>query len=116
MAALDSNHDGKIDAQDPGYAQLSVWANSSGDGNWQPGELFTLPQMGITSIDLNWTTVNTTDAQGNIELYAGSFQKTDGSTGLIADYGFQIEPYNSRRLAGELSMVYPELPGQTRAL
>ena len=95
LAALDSNQDGMIDAQDPAYSQLRVWASSSGDENWQQGELFTLPQLGITSIDLNWTTLNTTDAQGNIEMSAGSFQKTDGSTGLIAEYGFQIEPYNT---------------------
>ena len=57
--------------------------------------MVTLAELGITSIDLNWTTVNTTDAQGNIELTAGSFQWSDGTTGLIADYGFQIEPSNT---------------------
>jgi hypothetical protein len=95
LAALDGNHDGKIDAQDGAYSQLMVWANSGGEENWQAGQLFSLPQLGITSIDLNWTTVNTTDAQGNIELYAGSFQWNDGTTGLIADYGFRIEPSNT---------------------
>lgn len=95
LAAVDSNHDGKIDAQDPAYAQLRVWASSSGDENWQPGELFTLPQLGITSIDLNWTTVNTTDAQGNIQNSVGTFLKADGSTGLIAEYTFQTIPQNT---------------------
>ncbi|MFH1112570.1 MAG: hypothetical protein V1792_01490 [Pseudomonadota bacterium] len=108
LADLDSSHDGKIDAQDTAYSQLSVWVDSDTDGVTQPGELFTLPQLGIDSIDLNWTTVNTTDAQGNFEMYAGSFQWTDGTTGLIADYGFQVEPYNSRNLPGELSMMYLE--------
>ncbi|MFZ5501752.1 MAG: hypothetical protein ACOY58_07585, partial [Candidatus Micrarchaeota archaeon] len=95
LAALDGNHDGKIDAQDSAYSQLGVWVDSDTDGVLRPGELFTLPQLDIASIDLNWTTVNTTDAQGNIEMTAGSFQKTDGSTGLIADYAFQVEPYNT---------------------
>ncbi|MEW6351487.1 MAG: hypothetical protein AB1646_20740 [Thermodesulfobacteriota bacterium] len=115
LAALDSNHDGKIDAQDPAYSQLRVWANTSGDGNWQQGEVFTLPQLDIESIDLNWTTVNTTDAQGNIEMTAGSFQKTDGSTGLIADYGFHIEPFNTIPLeilpVPDDIAALPDLPG-----
>jgi hypothetical protein len=88
LATLDSNHDGKIDSQDPAYSQLRVWVDSDTDGVSQPGELQTMPQVGITSIDLNWTTVNTIDAQGNIEYSVGSFQYTDRSTGLIADYMF----------------------------
>jgi hypothetical protein len=108
LAALDSNQDGKIDAQDPAYSQLMVWGILSGEEDWEAGEVATLPELGITSIDLNWTTENTTDAQGNIELYAESFQWSDGTTGLIADYGFQVEPYNSRNLPGELSMMYLE--------
>ncbi|MFH1117309.1 MAG: hypothetical protein V1792_25605 [Pseudomonadota bacterium] len=52
LADLDSSHDGKIDAQDPAYSQLLVWADPSGDGNWQQGVVFTLPELGIESIDL----------------------------------------------------------------
>jgi hypothetical protein len=81
LAALDSNQDGKIDAQDPAYSQLRVWVDSDTDGVSQPGELHTLSQLGIDSISLNWTTINTTDAQGSIEMTAGSFQKADGSIG-----------------------------------
>ena len=95
LAASDSNHDGKIDAQDPVYSQLRAWVDSNTDGISQPGELFTMPQLGITSIDLDWTTLNTTDAQGNIEMTAGSFQKADGTTGMIAEYTVQINPWHT---------------------
>ena len=115
LVALDSNHDGKIDAQDPAYSQMSVWVDSTADGVTQPGELFTLTQLGIDSIDLNWTTVNATDAQGNVQNSVGTFLKADGTTGTIAEYTFWTEPLNvipkeTLPVPDDIAAL-PELPG-----
>jgi len=64
LADLDSNHDGKIDAQDVAFSQLRVWKDSDGDGVSQPDELFTLDQLGIKANNLNPTTTTWHDVRG----------------------------------------------------
>jgi hypothetical protein len=56
LRSLDANHDGVIDAQDPVFERLLLWRDLNGDGISQPGELFTLRQMGVESISLGYST------------------------------------------------------------
>ena len=51
LAELDANHDGKIDASDPAFSQLRVWQDANGDGYSQAGELHTLDELGIKSME-----------------------------------------------------------------
>jgi hypothetical protein len=51
LAALDSNGDGVIDQNDAAFADLRVWVDSNGPGT---GQLLTLNQLGIVSINLKW--------------------------------------------------------------
>ena len=39
LADLDTNHDGVISAQDPGFSQLMIWQDVNGDGSWPHREL-----------------------------------------------------------------------------
>ena len=59
------NGDGKIDALDAVYSRLLVWVDKNHDGISQPDELFTLAQLGITSISLNPERAGWKDAFGN---------------------------------------------------
>jgi Ca2+-binding RTX toxin-like protein len=52
LSALDSNADGVIDVNDAAYADLRVWRDLNQDGASQAGELQTLGEAGITSINL----------------------------------------------------------------
>jgi len=78
LADLDSNLDGVIDSSDTNFSNIKVL---KGDGN-----LLTLAEAGIASINLTNTTTSTTDANGNIQLRAGTYTKTDATTGVIGDY------------------------------
>jgi len=78
LADLDSNLDGVIDSSDTNFSNIKVL---KGDGN-----LLTLAEAGIASINLTNTTTSTTDANGNIQLRAGTYKKTDATTGVIGDY------------------------------
>ena len=49
LADLDTNHDGVINAQDPGFSQLMIWQDVNGDGICQPVALHTLEGQGATS-------------------------------------------------------------------
>jgi len=56
MAALrqvfDTNHDGKLDAEDDRWSEFRIWQDRNQDGISQASELVTLDQAGIQSIDL----------------------------------------------------------------
>jgi hypothetical protein len=55
MRAFDSNADGVLSAQDAAFHKLKVWVDANSNGVSDTGELTTLTERGITSIDLNGT-------------------------------------------------------------
>src|SRR5579883_3061384 len=95
LAKYDANGDGVIDAGDPIYSQLCVWQDSNGNGTVDPGELMTLPQAGIASINVAATAQAGMTIAGNQITATGTFTRTDGSTGAIADAAFATDAFNS---------------------
>jgi len=96
LATLDSNLDGIIDVLDANFATLQVWRDLNQDAQTDAGELFSLADLSIASIDLN-ATVNTTEVlntNNRIDATSG-FTRTDGTTGEIADVTFRIDNFNS---------------------
>jgi len=89
LSELDDNKDGKVDAQDSAFNQLKIWQDVDGDGYSNPDELKSLSDLGITAINLNSTPSTSTDAEGNTQTRAGSFEKTDGTSGIIGEYNLQ---------------------------
>ncbi len=87
MAALDSNHDGKLDANDKDFSQLQVWVDKNHDGISEAGELKGLAGLGITSISLHSAGSTATD-HGNLLGLVGSFQTSDGANHQMADVWF----------------------------
>jgi len=59
------NGNGQIDAGDAVYSRLVVWVDKNHDGISQLDELFTLAQLGVTSISLDIQPAAWTDAFGN---------------------------------------------------
>jgi hypothetical protein len=81
LADLDSNADGKIDANDAQFANLRIWRDLNQDGISQTGELFTLASLNIASINVTKTANSQTLANGNQIADLGSFTRTDGTSG-----------------------------------
>jgi len=52
LAALDSNHDGKVDAGDTMFKDLCLWVDVNGDGITEAGELHTLSEFSIAGMSL----------------------------------------------------------------
>ena len=94
LAALDSNSDGVIDVNDAQFADLRIWQDLDQDGVSEAGELKTLAEAGIESIDLTATGDGTENAL-NIVARTGTFQRTDGSTGTVGDVEFRINNFNT---------------------
>ena len=107
LAESDDNNDGKIDVNDPSYAQLRVWQDLDGDGYSAKGELHTLEELGIRSISLTSTATNQTDPEGNTQTRIGSFERSDGTTGQIGNYSLQVD--KSYTFAFEWSDVPDEI-------
>jgi hypothetical protein len=66
------NGDGQIDAQDAIFPKLKVWVDLNHNGVSDPGELFSLADLGITSISLKYEPNRWTDVYGNRFRYRTS--------------------------------------------
>ena len=86
LATLDSNHDGVIDAKDKLFSQLRIWVDKNGDGISDKGELVTLAQAGIKSLNLKHKEINQLDANGNTIARVGSFTRTNGKIADMKEY------------------------------
>jgi hypothetical protein len=85
------NGDGIIDARDAIWTQLRLWQDPDHDGRVQPGELHTLPALGVTAIDLAYRPVPGADAHGNRYGYAATV--TTGRGAAVAyDFFLTIAP------------------------
>jgi hypothetical protein len=81
LAALDTNHDGKLDADDASFASLRLWQDINQDGVSQSGELSTLAAAGIRAIDLPSATDPFVLGQGESRTYDSfTIEFEDGST------------------------------------
>ncbi|HEX8366910.1 MAG TPA: Ig-like domain-containing protein [Allosphingosinicella sp.] len=93
LSALDSNRDGKLDSADARFAELKVWEDRNGNGVTEEGELRALSDRGIAAIGLAGASARQTAKLGdNIVLSTGTFTRTDGSTGTLADAALAFRP------------------------
>jgi hypothetical protein len=115
LAELDGNRDGVIDAQDDAFAQLRVWQDANSNGRADNGELLTLEQAGVASLDVGYTNQNLTDEHGNRILQAGSYTGLDGAVHDMADVWFtantaDTEDWNAVTLPADIAAL-PEVTG-----
>lgn len=87
----DSNHDGKLDANDSAWAKFRVWQDANQNGVADSGEVRTLGQIGLKSINLTSNGIHAEDG-GNIVKGVGRTVLNDGSTGTLADVALGYDP------------------------
>jgi hypothetical protein len=77
LAKHDSNHDGKISSDDEAYNDLKLWADMDADGNVDDGEMKLLSELGIKSINTNFSgkAGEKTDEFGNDISMSGTFSR-----------------------------------------
>ncbi|MCP5338371.1 MAG: putative Ig domain-containing protein [Pseudomonadales bacterium] len=96
LAALDTGGDGKIDANDPAFAELRLWQDANQDGSTDAGELIALADAGIASLDLAHTLRNQDLANGNQLAREGSFTRSDGTTAPMGEFGLATDTFSTR--------------------
>jgi hypothetical protein len=87
LAQYDQNGDGVIDAKDAIFNQLVVWQDANQDGVSDQGEMFSLNDLHIASIDLHATAADY-QIGDNTVTDVSTFTYTDGSKGEIVDAWF----------------------------
>ncbi|WP_183901076.1 VCBS domain-containing protein, partial [Rhizobium metallidurans] len=87
LATLDSNQDGKIDANDEAFAKLSIWQDLNHNGISDAGELSSLADHQIASLSLDAQALDGA-INGQSVLAEGSYTLTDGSTGQFLEVAF----------------------------
>jgi trimeric autotransporter adhesin len=87
LADLDVNHDGVVNQADAGFADLKVWVDANTDGVSQAGELRSLTDLGITSLDVQAESTSIKD-NGNWIGLVSSYQTQDGQQHQMGDVWF----------------------------
>ena len=96
LATLDTvanggNNDGVFDANDAAWSSLRVWQDLNADAITDAGELKTLDEMGITSIDLDREIVSREEIEGN-PILSRSTMMINGVEQLVASVDFATNP------------------------
>ena len=97
LAELDTNGDGMVNSQDGGFASLRVWKDANGNGLTDAGELLTLAQAGVASLNVAFTNSEALpDAQGNTHKELGQYTSTSGATHSMSDVWFAVDSMRTR--------------------
>jgi len=99
LQTLDADHDGAINAKDPGFSHLQVWENTANGM-----QLFTLRQLGIVQLNLEHTS-SASENNGNIIGLVGSYETADGKTHAMSDVWLQTG--NLQNATVDLSALNP---------
>lgn len=112
LAAYDSNLDGMLDSADDRFADFLVWQDLNQNGVSDEGELKSLLEMNIASINLETSMTGNTarNTVGNVVFNTSEYTRRNGSTATIGDVGLR---YNDGEfIAGE---AVPEDPAETES-
>ncbi|HQO35514.1 MAG TPA: hypothetical protein PLG59_12675, partial [bacterium] len=85
LARYDTNGDNRIDEYDAIYDSLALFSDSNANGVSEAGELRSLREAGIASINLAYRNVDHTLSSGNRVAQLASFTTFDGRKGTVAD-------------------------------
>lgn len=90
LAAFDSDQDNLLDQDDSEWDKFKVWSDANQDGLAQEGEVSSLDEAGIVSIDLE-SDNNLSEYDDVTEYGRSTYTNQDGSEGVLADAAFRFE-------------------------
>lgn len=103
LAQSDDNHDGVIDANDAIWSELQIWQDLNGDGVTQAGELKSMAEEGLITLNLAHTPLDVTTPQGTQLPSVGQVTFADGRTSHMFEAIFDTSSSDTR-YAGETGL------------
>jgi len=91
LKAFDSNGDGALTALDARFAEFKLWFDANANGISDAGEIRSLAEADIISINLTSTASDQSGANGNVIYGIGNFTRSNGSVGRLLDAGLSFE-------------------------
>jgi RTX calcium-binding nonapeptide repeat (4 copies) len=89
LRALDEDGDGALTAADAAWAQLRVWQDGNRNAVAEAGEVRTLSEVGISSINLRSNNLPV-DQNGNVIHGTGSATQTGGGSVMLGDVSLSV--------------------------
>ncbi|MEX8519441.1 MAG: hypothetical protein AB3X44_13100, partial [Leptothrix sp. (in: b-proteobacteria)] len=99
---MDSDKNGVLNQQDAAWADLKVWIDSTGTASFNARDLYTMDQLGISSINLDTVQTGRVD-HGNIVLDDGQFTWSDGRLGDISGVNLLSLPFSAQQAAAGIA-------------
>ena len=94
LAQEDTNGDGYVNALDQNWSSLKVWRDANQNGWADPGELFSLDDLGITGFDLSYQLHGQKAYQnGNYYYGYGRYTTEDGAEHKMTDVFFAQDSF-----------------------
>jgi hypothetical protein len=97
LREYDENKDGVIDSKDTIYNSLQLWQDTNSDGITDTGELHTLKELRVASINLGYSTNTDTLEERNTINQTSSFTTIAGDTNAINDVWFMTNTEDTAR-------------------
>ncbi len=108
LRAFDTNLNNKLDSGDAMFSRFRIWKDSDMDGISDAGELKTLANSGVVSVNLTGSGGGY-KSNGN-EVYAvASFARSGGGTGSAYDVGFEAYSRGTKLLYSNSTWALVEL-------
>ena len=88
LAELDENGDGKVDAADSAFKKLGVWRDLNHNGISEEGEISSLEDVRVQSLNLAYKNADQNLGNGNTLAEVGSYTDADGNEHIMAICNF----------------------------
>ncbi|WP_415408524.1 beta strand repeat-containing protein [Synechococcus sp. W2B2] len=105
---FDTNQDGILNALDTDFESFAIWQDLNSDGMSDDGELISLSDLSIKSIDLRYfeDSQSRIDGEGDVEIF-GQFNINyeDGSIGLAEDASFAFRSVSEEQVNSNYDLI-----------
>ena len=96
LAELDENGDGKVDAADSVFNKLGVWRDLNHNGISEEGEISSLADVRVQSLNLAYKNANQNLGNDNTLAEVGSYTDADGNEHVMGDLQLSADRFHSR--------------------